>query len=62
MIKYRVIQKLGRTLKMNKSKMNKDKKIRFAPNEWKRGRVLCGNQNKEKNSSVGDQQVALSDF
>ena len=54
MIKYRVIQKLGRTLKMNKSKMNKDKKIRFAPNEWKRGRVLCGNQNKEKNSFVGD--------
>ena len=41
-----VIQKLRRTLKMNKSKTNKDKKIRFAENGWNRSRVLCGNKEK----------------
>ena len=44
--------------------MNKYKKIRFTPNGWKRSRALGGNQKrkKEKNSSVGDQKVALSNF
>ena len=45
-LNYRVIQKSGRTLKMNNSKTNKNKKMRFAPNRWKRGQVLCGNQKK----------------
>ena len=46
-----MIQKLERTLKMNNLKTNKDKKIKFASNGWKRSQVLYGN---EKNSSVGD--------
>ncbi|GIY59006.1 transposable element tc3 transposase [Caerostris extrusa] len=29
---------------MNNSKTNQDTKIRFAPNGWKRNRVLCGNK------------------
>ncbi len=45
---------------MNNSKTNKEKKMRFAPNRRKRSRVLCGNE--KKNSFVGDQQMALSDF
>ena len=44
---------------MNNSKTNKDKKMRFVPNGWKRSQVLCGN---EDNSSVGDEQMALLDF
>ncbi|GFY37345.1 transposable element tc3 transposase [Trichonephila inaurata madagascariensis] len=44
---------------MNNSKTNQDTKIQFAPNGWKRNRVLCG---KEKNSNVGDQQMALSEI
>jgi hypothetical protein len=56
-LKYRVIQKSGRTLKMNNSETNKDKKMRFAPNGLKRSRVLYGNE--KKINSVGDQQMAL---
>ena len=41
---YRVIQKSERTLKMINSKTNKDKKMRFAPNGWKKNRVLYGNK------------------
>ena len=55
-----MIQKSGQTLKMNNSKTNQDTKIRIAPNGWKRSRVLCGKE--IKNSSVGDQQMALSYF
>jgi hypothetical protein len=43
---YRVIQKSGRTLKMNNSKTKKGKTMRFAPNGLKRNRVLCGNEKK----------------
>ena len=51
-----MIQKSRRTLKMNNLKTNKDKKACFAPNGWASSWVLCGN---EKNSSVGDQQMAV---
>ena len=45
---YRVIQKSGQTLKMNNSKTNKDKKMRFIPNREKRSLILCDNQKKRK--------------
>ena len=38
---------------------NKDKKMWFAPNGWKRNQVLCGSK---KYSSVDDQQMALEFF
>ena len=41
---------------MNNSKTNKDKKMKFAPNGWKRNRFLYDN---EKNSFVGDHQMVL---
>ena len=41
---------------MNNSKTNKDKKMQFAPNGWKRNRFLYDN---EKNSFVGDHQMVL---
>ena len=42
--KYRVIQESERILKMNNSKTNEDKKMRFAPNGWEISQVLCGNK------------------
>ena len=40
MYKNRVIQKSGRNLKVNNSKTNTDKMMRFAPNGW----ILYGNK------------------
>ena len=59
---YRVIQKSGRTLKMNNLKTNKDKKMRFALNGLKKSRGLCGNEKKYSHVSAISKDMRINEL